>query len=671
MAVSNNYEIKNYTLDGIATQFAIPFDVNADDYGNAINIVVYLGLDELELNVDYTISVKTINYPDAVSHTGETLTVFRRTPIEQPVDFVDNGNFSLEDIETGLDRSIMIEQETAANLDNTITAQESANRAEIYKNIAIEKASDAEDWAVGTRSDEQTPLHSLESAKHWAEAADTSASQATSMRNQSAASALVSEGWAKGTQGGVPVESGTYYQDNSKYYKEQAGLSAGAASGSATSAYNSELAAAASEDKAHDWADKATDTEVEPGEYSAKHWASKASISSGSAAVSAYNAGLSETAAGTSETNAGNSATAADTSALKSEGFAVGEQNGIPVSSGSPYYHNSSKYYHDLITQIISGAMRYQGTWTTTGATDYSAIGTPRLKGDMYYCQGTACTIDSVTYTQGDLIIFNQDVADGDTITTSMIDKIDNTETVTPDNLATLTNKTFDRKDNTVKNSPTTVSTTQTITPTKEMNLVIDTASVTLTIGDGSYSGQECVVVAQANSSLVYENGGGTVTISLTAGMRVRLVWNGSYWVATYNALITGTDADGNTIAHDIDVSVQTRGTSDADYSTSEVETGRLWIDGKPIYRKVFQLTTTATSTTLDVSACGIDTVVTSEIKVISSAGSHDISLAPYWIAATDYLNYYMSGNKQNIYIRSGTSYAFGNCTIILEYTKA
>ena len=64
------------------------------------------------------------------------------------------------------------------------------NRAEQYKDIAIEKASDAEDWAVGTRSDEQTPAHSLESAKHWAEAADTSASMATSMRNQSAASAL-------------------------------------------------------------------------------------------------------------------------------------------------------------------------------------------------------------------------------------------------------------------------------------------------------------------------------------------------------------------------------------------------------------------------------------------------------------------------------------------------
>ena len=397
MAVSNNYEIKNYILDGIATQFAIPFDVNVDDYGNAINIVVYLGLDELEKDVDYTISIKTINYPGAVDHAGEKLTVFRRTPIEQPVDFVDNGNFTLEDIETGLDRSIMIEQETSANLDNTVRAQESAEKAEQYKDIAIEKASDAEDWAVGTRSDGETPSHSLESSKHYAEAADTSASMATSMRNQSAANALISEGYAKGTQGGVPVESGDYYQDNSKYYKEQAGTSATSAGASAT--------------KASEWADKHEDSEVETGRYSAKHWAAKASTSAGGAAVSAYNAGQSETKAGkwaeeaedvevetgkysakhyaakasasasnayTSETNAGASASLAsdwaekatevetgkysakywaeqsatsaglsEGSAEDSEAYAIGTRGGVPVTSGDPTYHNNSKYYSE------------------------------------------------------------------------------------------------------------------------------------------------------------------------------------------------------------------------------------------------------------------------------------------------------------------------------------
>jgi len=415
MAVSNNYEIKNYTLDGIATQFAIPFDVNVDDYGNAINIVVYLGLTELTKDVDYTISVKTINYPDAVSHTGEKLTVFRRTPIEQPVDFVDNGNFTLEDIETGLDRSIMIEQETSANLDNTVRAQESAELAEQYKDIAIEKASDAEDWAVGTRSDGETPSHSLESSKHWAESADTSASMATSMRNQAAASALVSEGWAKGTQSGTPVDNTSpYYQDNSKYYKEQAALSAGAASGSATSAYNSELAAAASEDMAEKWAENPIDTEVETGRYSAKHWAAKSSVSAGAASVSAYNAGLSETAA--------------DTSAKDSEAWAVGQRGGSDVDPSDPTYHNNAKYYADQIgaqtvtpdntVTLINKTIAYDDN-TLTGVVGESATQTltnktiayadNTLTGVQPTITGGASTITSTDLTASKVLVSDAD----------------------------------------------------------------------------------------------------------------------------------------------------------------------------------------------------------------------------------------------------------------------
>ena len=43
--------------------------------------------------------------------------------------------------------------------------------------------------------------------------------------------------------------------------------------------------------------------------------------------------------------NAASDATAADADALEAEGWAVGEQNGTPVASGSPYYENNAKYY--------------------------------------------------------------------------------------------------------------------------------------------------------------------------------------------------------------------------------------------------------------------------------------------------------------------------------------
>lgn len=38
--------------------------------------------------------------------------------------------------------------------------------------------------------------------------------------------------------------------------------------------------------------------------------------------------------------------------ALEAEGFAVGEQNGTPVSSGSPYYQNNAKYYSQEVPDL-------------------------------------------------------------------------------------------------------------------------------------------------------------------------------------------------------------------------------------------------------------------------------------------------------------------------------
>ena len=265
-------------------------------------------------------------------------------------------------------------------------------------------------------------------------------------------------------------------------------------------------ASEASKNKAQEWAEKAEDSEVEPGSYSAKHWASKASQRAGAAAISANNA---------------------DQSAKDSEAYAVGTRGGEAVAPTDPAYHYNAKYFADLIAQIISGAMRYQGVWNMTGETDYSAISTPRLKGDMFYCQGSAVTIDGVTYTQGDLIIFNSDVADGATITTAVIDKIDNSETITPDNTAELENKTIDSKKNTIKDSPTFISEDTTLAPTKQLNVIIDTASVTLTLGAGPYQGYELKVKAWQNCSVT---DGTYIKDALAEGESVTYIWNGTRW---------------------------------------------------------------------------------------------------------------------------------------------
>lgn len=39
--------------------------------------------------------------------------------------------------------------------------------------------------------------------------------------------------------------------------------------------------------------------------------------------------------------------------ALVSEGYANGKQNGVPVTSGSPYYHNNAEYFKDQASSIV------------------------------------------------------------------------------------------------------------------------------------------------------------------------------------------------------------------------------------------------------------------------------------------------------------------------------
>ena len=50
---------------------------------------------------------------------------------------------------------------------------------------------------------------------------------------------------------------------------------------------------------------------------------------------------------------ASDSATLAGQKALVAEGWAVGEQNGTPVTDGSPYYENNAEYYADEAASLV------------------------------------------------------------------------------------------------------------------------------------------------------------------------------------------------------------------------------------------------------------------------------------------------------------------------------
>lgn len=114
--------------------------------------------------------------------------------------------------------------------------------------------------------------------------------QATAQMEAAAASALEAEGFAKGTQDGAPVESGSpYYQDNSKYYKEQAAGSATTASTKAGEASTSATASANQALKSEGYAvGTQNGTAVSSGTYfhnNSKYYAEQADASADRAAA--------------------------------------------------------------------------------------------------------------------------------------------------------------------------------------------------------------------------------------------------------------------------------------------------------------------------------------------------------------------------------------------------
>lgn len=222
---------------------------------------------------------------------------------------------------------------------NTATAQATiaTNQATLaagYASNVDSFAKEAKSWAVGgtgTRQGEDTDnskyysqaAHDSEinAAASESNAASSESNAASSESNASISATVAStnglkaEGYAVGTQNGVPAESGeTYYHDNAKYYKEQA------------------------------------------------------ASSESNAASSEYNAGLSESAAAASQT-------AAKGSEEDSEAWAWGKIDGVDVPSTHPAYHNNAKYYADQAGGATSGV----STWNTRSgnvvpaAHDYSA----------------------------------------------------------------------------------------------------------------------------------------------------------------------------------------------------------------------------------------------------------------------------------------------------------
>lgn len=65
----------------------------------------------------------------------------------------------------------------------------------------------------------------------------------------------------------------------------------------------------------------------------------------------------------------------ANNDALKAEGYAVGEQDGVPVTSGSPYYNQNAKYYRNE-AGISAATASTQSQYATASAQEAAASAT-------------------------------------------------------------------------------------------------------------------------------------------------------------------------------------------------------------------------------------------------------------------------------------------------------
>lgn len=109
-------------------------------------------------------------------------------------------------------------------------------------------------------------------------------------------------------------------------------------------------------------------------------------------------------------------------------------------------------------------------------------------------------------------------------------------------------------------------------------------------------------------------------------------------------------------------------------YSTSEVKTNKIWIDGQPIYRKVF--TGTMPSATVSTEVIDIGNISFKEIWIDISASfivqsqSESLPLNFYY-TDNDYSRFWINKSVKKVKVRTGIDMSSYLYVVVLEYTKS
>lgn len=109
---------------------------------------------------------------------------------------------------------------------------------------------------------------------------------------------------------------------------------------------------------------------------------------------------------------------------------------------------------------------------------------------------------------------------------------------------------------------------------------------------------------------------------------------------------------------------------SGEEYSTNEINTGKTWIDGKPIYRRIYQKTSTAATENIDIDNWNVDFVCLF-VPLLYDSTNRQFD-TNYYVNSNDYLRALtrLYNNKFTITVQRGNANS-RTLTIIMEYTKA
>lgn len=107
-------------------------------------------------------------------------------------------------------------------------------------------------------------------------------------------------------------------------------------------------------------------------------------------------------------------------------------------------------------------------------------------------------------------------------------------------------------------------------------------------------------------------------------------------------------------------------------YSTNEVKTNKVWIDGKPIYRKVIDIGNlpNSTSKTINHNISNLDNFIDIRGTAIRAIDKDTFTLPYVTFNANNAGGIIFYANETNIYVRTSSDRSNYNGKFILEYTK-